>query len=210
LKWKRKIVANETSERKLLDVGCGTGNFLEHMKNHGWQTTGIEPSESAAAKSREKKIGVIHKSIYELGEQKFDVITLWHVLEHLHEPQQKLETLKNHLTENGTIIIAVPNRESYDAKHYKNHWAAFDVPRHLWHFSQQNMRSILNQTGLRLTNTLPMVLDSFYVSLLSESYRNPKRNKISNIIAAFFMGFSSNLKARKTKNYSSLIYIAKK
>jgi 2-polyprenyl-3-methyl-5-hydroxy-6-metoxy-1,4-benzoquinol methylase len=180
------------------------------MKNHGWQTTGVEPSESAAAKSREKKIGVIHKSIYELGEQKFDVITLWHVLEHLHEPQQKLETLKNHLTENGTIIIAVPNRESYDAKHYKNHWAAFDVPRHLWHFSQQNMRSILNQTGLRLTNTLPMVLDSFYVSLLSESYRNPKRNKISNIIAAFFLGLSSNLKARKTKNYSSLIYIAKK
>lgn len=211
LNWKRKLVeANQPRNRKLLDVGCGTGNFLQHMNSHGWDTTGVEPSESAAAKARDKNAGKIFIGIDGIGNQKFDVITLWHVLEHLHEPKKKLLSLRDLLEENGTIIIAVPNRESFDAKYYKNYWAAYDVPRHLWHFSPANMKSILEQTGFRLTAQHPMLLDSFYVSLLSESYQNKNRNKIVNLFSAFWVGLLSNLKATKSKNYSSLIYVAKK
>lgn len=211
LKWKRGIItSNQPIGRKLLDVGCGTGNFLQHMKMHGWETTGVEPSESAASKARAKKVGSIFQSIDQIANQKYDVITLWHVLEHLHEPKKKLESLKGLLEENGTIIIAVPNRESFDAKYYKNYWAAYDVPRHLWHFSQENMKSILNETGFSLTATHPMKLDSFYVSLLSESYKNKNRSKILNAVNALRIGLLSNFKARKNKNYSSLIYVANK
>lgn len=211
LNWKRKIVeSNQSSRGKLLDVGCGTGNFLQHMNAHGWETTGVEPSQSAAAKAKNKNAGKIFQNINEIIDQKFDVITLWHVLEHLHEPKKKLESLRNLLEETGTIIIAVPNHESYDAKHYRNYWAAYDVPRHLWHFSQANMKSLLEETGFRLTAKHPMLLDSFYVSLLSESYQNKNRNKIVKLFSSFWVGLVSNLKARNSKNYSSLIYVAKK
>jgi SAM-dependent methyltransferase len=211
LKLKKKLVTRHSANHEsILDFGCGTGHFLQEMQKAGWKTTGVEPSNNAATKATEKNTGKILRDISELNGLNFDVITLWHVLEHLHNPNEKLSTLFRHLNKNGTIIIAVPNRDCYDAQHYQSNWAAYDVPRHLWHFNQQNMKLLLEKNGFRVTRTIPMYFDSFYVSLLSESYKNPTRNKFLNLLPATLIGLISNLKAIENKNYSSLIYVAKK
>lgn len=211
IKWKKRIVVNNSnSGNTILDFGSGTGNFLLKMKNSNWTTVGIESSEKALEKALKKNVGKIHSQLAHLQENSFDVITLWHVLEHVVNLNETLKSLHTLLNKSGTIIIAVPNRESYDANYYQSYWAGYDVPRHLWHFSQENMKSILEKSGFKLVKTLAMPIDSFYVSLLSESYKNPDRWKIINAINAFKVGLVSNLKALKATNYSSLIYIAKK
>ncbi|HCW07423.1 MAG TPA: methyltransferase [Cytophagales bacterium] len=208
---KRNLISKNSSGRALLDYGCGTGEFLAEMKKKGWNISGIEPSDIAHTKAELKTEEKIHRTIFEIDKEKpFDVITLWHVLEHVHNPNEILTALGSYLNKTGTIIIAVPNCESYDAIHYNSFWAAYDVPRHLWHFSKENLKTILVKNGFKLTKILPMKLDSYYVSLLSESYKNKEGLKILNPIRAFVKGFISNLKGRKNMNYSSLIYIAKK
>lgn len=192
-------------EKKLLDIGCGTGEFLIHAKNKNWETVGVEVNNQARQKASNKKIDTF-KSLDNLNNQKFDVITLWHVLEHLPNLEDQILKIKSLLEKNGTLIIAVPNYKSYDAKYYKQFWAAYDTPRHLWHFSQKAIKTIFAEKNLIVKDTLPMYFDSYYVSLLSEKYKNGS----SNYIKAFYRGFVSNLKAKSTTEYSSLIYVLKK
>ena len=134
------------------------------------------------------------------------MITLWHVLEHVENLQEYISELENLLSENGRLIIAVPNYKSNDAKYYKEHWAAFDVPRHLWHFSQTSISKLFSEVQMIVEKTLPMKFDSYYVSLLSEKYKSGKMNPIK----SFQRGFSSNLRAKDTNEYSSLIYVLRK
>ena len=150
----------------------------------------------------------IVESLDKIRDTKFNVITLWHVLEHVENLNEKLLELKSYLAENGIIFIAVPNHESHDAKIYNSYWAGYDVPRHLWHFSQASMNMFLTSHGLKVINTIPMKQDSFYVSLLSQKYRHPKGNTLINAVRAFGTGLKSNLVARRNRNYSSLVYIA--
>lgn len=192
-------------EKKLLDIGCGTGEFLIHAKNKNWKTVGVEINDQARQKASNKKIDTF-KSLDNLNNQKFDVITLWHVLEHLPNLEDQILKIKSLLEKNGTLIIAVPNYKSYDAKYYKQYWAAYDTPRHLWHFSQKSIKTIFAEKNLIVKDTLPMYFDSYYVSLLSEKYKNGS----SNYIKAFYRGLVSNLKAKSTTEYSSLIYVLKK
>ncbi len=152
----------------------------------------------------------IAKSISDIDDDKFSAITLWHVLEHLPKPGQALTELSKLLDQSGTIFIAVPNLQSFDAAYYENFWAAYDVPRHLWHFDKTNMEILLKNNGLRLTTVIPMRLDSYYVSMLSESYKHPKLPKLLQLFFAIIVGLKSNLMARKNINYSSLIYVAKR
>ena len=128
---------------------------------------------------------------------------MWHVLEHVPDVQKQITELKRLLKPNGTIIIAVPNFNSYDAKHYGVFWAAFDVPRHLTHFSKTAIKMLFQKERIDLINVLPMKFDSFYVSLLSEKYKTGKMN----YLIAFLTGLLSNAKANKTKEYSSHIYV---
>jgi 2-polyprenyl-3-methyl-5-hydroxy-6-metoxy-1,4-benzoquinol methylase len=208
LRWKRRVIQNNSTGNTILDVGCGTGEFLMEMKLKGWNSSGVEPS-SIARPSAEKKIEKkIYKQLTEIKDTNFDVISLWHVLEHVYDLNETLQKLHLLLKESGTIFIAVPNHEAYDAQHYQAHWAGYDVPRHLWHFTKENMKTILQQNGFNLIKILPMHLDSFYVSLLSESYKFPRGAKTRNIINAILVGLKSNLKAKKNLNFSSLIYIA--
>ena len=180
------------------------------MKSHGWSISGVEPSPNARESSK-KKTGVeIFKSLSEVPENNFNAITLWHVLEHLPDPNQALRAVYNLLNQSGTIFIAVPNLQSYDASHYQSFWAGYDVPRHLWHFDKKNMEILLKKNGLQIVKVLPMRLDSYYVSLLSESYKDPKQLKLLHLFSAFIIGLKSNLKARKTYAYSSLIYVVKR
>ncbi len=207
IKNKIALINKEQTKGKLLDVGCGTGDFLFAAKNNGWDITGIEPNEKARTIANVKNNNSVldNTELNKLKENSFDVITLWHVLEHLPNLENDIQIFKKLLKPNGTLIIAVPNYKSFDANYYKEFWAAYDVPRHLWHFSQNSIKSLFNHFNLNITKTLPMKFDAFYVSLLSEKYKNGKQN----IFNAFYIGLRSNLKAMQTSEYSSLIYVFK-
>lgn len=188
----------------MLDIGSGTGDFLFTCKKDNWNVFGVEPSKEAREISSHKNIEVVSNLSF-LEEDRFDVITLWHVLEHVENLFEYIETLKKKLKPDGVLIIAVPNFNSYDAKFYKEYWAAFDVPRHLWHFSQESIKKLFGNVSMKVEKVLPMKFDSYYVSMLSEKYKNGKHR----FLKAFYIGFLSNLKARSTSEYSSLIYIIK-
>lgn len=193
------------SERALLDVGAGTGDFLLAAQSDGWEVTGIEPNGSARTKASEK--GVSLQPGWEgLTDRRFQVITLWHVLEHVPDLAREILRLINALEPNGTLIVAVPNYKSYDSQYYGPFWAAYDVPRHLWHFSRSAMESVFAHYEMQVVATRPMVFDAFYVSLLSEKYKTGKPRYPS----AMYRGMRSNLGALKTGEYSSLIYILKR
>ena len=195
--------------KNLLDIGCGTGDFLVNCKKGGWNIVGVEPNINAqklvASKLANDKTAKFYSDLLEINAEKFDVITMWHVLEHVPNLEEYISKLKSLLKTNGVLVVAVPNFKSYDANYYKQFWAAYDVPRHLWHFSKKSIRVLFSKQKMKVEKILPMKFDSFYVSLLSEKYKNGK----SNIFSAFYIGFLSNLKALRTNEYSSLIYILK-
>jgi 2-polyprenyl-3-methyl-5-hydroxy-6-metoxy-1,4-benzoquinol methylase len=198
------INAEQLHKGRILDIGAGTGDFLLTAKNDGWETVGVEPSERAKNIAIQKGISFVNE-IGDLQNNSFDVITMWHVLEHVPNLELQIRELKRLLKPTGTLIVAVPNFKSYDAQHYKTFWAAYDVPIHFWHFSKKAIQSLFEKVDMKLEKVLPMKFDSFYVSLLSEKYKTGKMNYIS----AFFVGLKSNLKAGSTKEYSSHIYVLK-
>lgn len=208
LKWKTKIVSEAIGEKgSIMDYGCGTGDFLLTCKGKGYQVFGVEPSTKAREDATAKLGQKVASNLSSVSEKNFDIITLWHVLEHVQDIATTIETLKTYLSDKGTLLIAVPNHKSYDAKHYGKYWAAYDLPRHLWHFDQKTMLTVLDKTGLTVKKIIPMKLDSYYVSILSSKYT--PGNKIINLLKAFKTGLLSNNRAKKTTEYSSLIYIAK-
>lgn len=207
LNWKRSTIQKLKKEGSILDFGCGTGEFLHAMQNSGWSITGVEPSDLA----RSKAVNLTKQHIHNTLEvpNYFDVITAWHVVEHVPDLAETVLKLKSCLKKDGILFIAVPNFQSPDGNSYKENWAGFDVPRHLWHFSKKSMNALLESAGLKLIDTLPMKLDSYYVSLLSEKYKNNNKFSITCLVKAFFEGLRSNLSAKRDTNHSSLIYIAK-
>jgi 2-polyprenyl-3-methyl-5-hydroxy-6-metoxy-1,4-benzoquinol methylase len=208
LQSKYKLIKEYKALGSVLDYGCGTGAYLHYMQSHNWQIAGVEPSKAAAKKAYELTGKEIYHDLNQIND-KFEVITLWHVLEHIHNLNEKIIEIKDHLEKDGILFIGVPNHNSLDAKKYGVFWAGYDVPRHLWHFSNTNMKMLLEKNGFQLVNTVPMKLDSFYVSLLSENYKHPKKATLMRMVSAFLTGLTSNNSARKTGQYSSLIYIAR-
>lgn len=205
---KRKLIESVTGIKSgnILDIGCGTGSFILAMKENGWKVKGLEPDE-AARKKGEQLYGLQLEPIaefFQLIPQSFDVITMWHVLEHVHELHEYILQLKSLLKPGGNLLIAVPNYTSADARHYKEFWAAYDVPRHLCHFSPQSMQALIEKHEMKIETMKPMWFDSFYVAMLSEKYKSGKNN----LFSAFFNGLISNLQAfRANCRCSSLIYI---
>ena len=205
LKNKLNLINNCSSIKgNLLDIGAGTGDFLLTAKQNGWNTIGVEPSEKAKGIAIGKGIQ-FSDSIEELESNSFDVITMWHVLEHVPNLEIQIKELKRLVKPNGTIIIAVPNFKSYDANYYGKFWAAFDVPIHFWHFSKTSIKLLFQKEDIKLEKVLPMKFDSFYVSLLSEKYKNGKMN----FVKAIWIGLVSNWKANWSLEYSSHIYVLK-
>lgn len=208
LKRKLNLINSFINEDKtLLDIGCGTGDFLETALKDNWQITGIEPNTKAREIANKKTNNTVFETehLENLNPNSFDVITLWHVLEHLPDLETHIQIFKRLLKPNGHLVIAVPNHKSYDAKHYKNFWAAFDVPRHLWHFSQDGIKRLFAKVDFKLEQVHPMKFDAYYVSLLSEKYKSGFMNPIK----ALWVGWRSNLKAKSSSEYSSLIYVLK-
>ena len=208
---KKQLVIDQVGMTKgeILDIGCGTGAFLNTMKTAGWGITGLEPDDTARNKAAEL-YNIDPQSpekLFTLKPASYHAITMWHVLEHVHELHAYIKQLAHLITPQGKIFIAVPNYTSKDAFIYKENWAAYDVPRHLYHFSPASMEQLLSMYNLKLTAVKPMWYDSFYVSMLSEKYKNGK----GNIIRAFVNGLRSNLKAMGNKSEcSSVIYIISK
>jgi 2-polyprenyl-3-methyl-5-hydroxy-6-metoxy-1,4-benzoquinol methylase len=194
----------QPNKGRILDIGAGTGDFLSVAKNDGWMTTGVEPSDRAKAIAINKGVSFVEQTS-ELENHSFDLISMWHVLEHVPDLDKQIKELKRLLKPSGTLIIAVPNFKSFDAEHYGKFWAAFDVPIHFWHFSKTAIKILFEKEEMKLEKVLPMKFDSFYVSLLSEKYKTGKMN----FIKAFFIGLQSNWKAKKNLEYSSHIYILK-
>ena len=212
LSYKKRLLFSlfkNTNSISLLDVGCGTGDFIHFISQKNINAIGVEPNTKARATAINKtqnKINIyptIEDLIANQTEIKFNCITFWHVLEHIPNYHDYLNTIKKLLTPNGYLVIAVPNYKSYDAHYYQSFWAAYDVPRHLWHFSQNSIKKIAEMHNYNLIKTKPMLWDSFYVALLSEQYKTGKKNWFK----AIFVGLFSNIKAIFTKEYSSMIYI---
>lgn len=210
LRWKCDLIVEHSINKptSLLDYGCGTGSFLKECQSKGIAIGGVEPSDIARAEAISLTETQISPDLTGIS-GKYDVITLWHVLEHVHELNETLESLTSRLNKDGTIFIAVPNLESADARKYREYWAAYDVPRHLWHFSKSSMTKLLDLHKLRVADILPMRLDAYYVSLLSEKY-SMKDGGMTSLIRALAQGWKSNRKAKITQDYSSLIYIVRK
>lgn len=204
-KKERLISKNVVGEKTLLDVGAGTGDFLLETKNRSWVVEGVEPNRGAKDRANAKGI-ILHETLQSIKNKKYSIITLWHVLEHLPNLELQIKDLVSLLNDNGTLVVAVPNFKSYDAGHYKEFWAAYDVPRHLWHFSKSSIEKLFAAQGMKVVEIKPMVFDSFYVSLLSEKYKSGH----TNFVKAFAVGLWSNLKGWRTKEYSSHIYILKR
>ena len=204
---KKKVsLINELQPNKgiLLDIGAGTGDFLSISKQNGWQAIGIEPSDKARNIALSKNVPFIEDT-NQLEDHTIDVVTMWHVLEHVPDVAAQIKELKRLLKPTGTIVIAIPNFNSFDARHYQEFWAAYDVPRHLWHFSRLSIKKLFEREKLQLVETRPMLFDAFYVALLSEKYKTGNMNFIS----AFLIGLKSNWKGRRSHEYSSHIYIIK-
>jgi len=207
LRQKRKLIQKSSGCQTghLLDVGCGTGAFASAMQRAGWTVTALEPDAGARNIAREQfgVQAVDSAQLYQLPEAQYDVITLWHVLEHMHQLKDVLVQLRKLLKPEGTLFIAVPNYMSYDAMAFGEYWAAYDVPRHLYHFTPRSMRALLSAHQLVVTETLPMWFDSFYVSLLSTANRSGR----TDYVKAFLTGCISNLRAlADTEKCSSIIY----
>lgn len=206
LSKKLQWIQNEKSEEvKLLDFGAGTGDFIVSAKEKGWKAIGIEPNQEARERAKEKNVELF-EALDELKKNDFDVITLWHVLEHIPDIEEKIQRLKELLKDDGLLIIAVPNFKSFDAEYYQKYWAAYDVPRHLWHFSKKSIQKIFAKNQMNVSKVLHLPFDAYYVAMLSEKYRNKRTNYLNALRVAFL----SNQKAKRTGEYSSLVYFIRK
>ncbi|MEP5611327.1 MAG: class I SAM-dependent methyltransferase [Cyclobacteriaceae bacterium] len=204
---KRNLVEGFKANGTILDYGCGTGDFLRSMQKDSWTTFGVEPNADAKAIAIKKNTGLITSDISDFSDDiLFDMVTAWHVLEHVADLRETLRLIRKRIVKNGYLILAVPNLNSLDASTYGEKWAAYDVPRHLYHFTQTSLQNLADKTKFKLVATLPMKFDSYYVSMLSEKYRSGKNGFIKSMLT----GFKSNISANKTGEYSSLIYVLKK
>jgi 2-polyprenyl-3-methyl-5-hydroxy-6-metoxy-1,4-benzoquinol methylase len=189
----------------VLDYGCGVGGFLKYLSKENVEANGIETNSNARSLAKQQGL-FVYNSWNEAPNKKHDLITLWHVFEHISNLKESILEFDKRLNKEGVLLIAVPNLKSYDASYYNEFWAAYDVPRHLWHFSQDGIISLLDQEGFMLVDKRPLIMDALYISYVSEKYKGSRFPLIKGV----YRGIHSNLKAVSSGEYSSLVYLFKK
>jgi len=205
LRHKRKLATKGLKVGTMLEIGCGVGDFLHEMEQKGWKCTGIEPSEEAKAIAKNRvKANILNPGeLASLKDESFDLITMWHVLEHVDNLKEEVMHLQRLLKKGGRLVLALPNFKSADAEHYREYWAAYDVPRHLNHFCRESINNIFKNTKLKLKKTDKLVWDAYYISYMSEKYKNHTMP----LLKGAMKGMISNIKARKSGEWSSLVYV---
>ena len=206
ISYKRKILQKHTPEGcRHMDYGAGVGYFVQACKTNGFNSFGYEPNEKARTIACKSGLDIMDlDNFYNIKSDSVDVISMWHVLEHIHNLDEVLQKMVNALTKDGTMVLAVPNIESWDSKYYKEKWAAFDVPRHLYHFSSSTIDMLFDRFGMQIVDIHPLKFDAYYISLLSE------KEGFSKFFKAFVNGLRSNMAGKKTNIYSSTIYVLKR
>lgn len=207
LNGKYKLLKEKINGKSILDIGCGTGAFIAFMQDKGFDVTGVEPDEDARRNAEQLfRVKPKEESFLQYAEaESFDLITMWHVLEHVYDLNERISTIHRILKNDGLLCVAVPNPECYDAELYKEFWAAWDVPRHLWHFRPKDIKSLFSNYSFEMFEMHPMKFDAYYVSMLSEKYRGSSHSFLSGL----FQGWLSNRKAKKD-TFSSQIYLLRK
>jgi len=198
------IESEKKGNRELLDVGCGNGHFLAAAKQKGWNINGVELDPETAARAANLTGLSIAPSLKEIDpEKEFQVITLWHVLEHVYELDEYFNFFKSRLNKDGKLLLALPNPASFDAGYFEEYWAAYDVPRHIYHFTPATIAALAQKYGFKLKSSRGLIFDSFYISLLSNEYKTGNKR----LLHSFCIGLLSNLRAMLGKpNYSSNLY----
>lgn len=219
LKRKLKLVNSVSGKAQgtLLDLGCGTGEFLDTCKQNGWKVQGIEPSQSAKDfASKQYRLDVKEAGAWSsFADKSLDVITAWHVLEHVYDLAETAKQVKRMLSPTGVFVVALPNCSSADAEFYKQFWAAYDVPRHIWHFAPKHVKDFFEKQGYKLESVLPMPFDAYYISMLSEKYKGGNVNYGRAMVHGFFSNSDAKMKENeypsspdgKGNTYSSQVYI---
>ena len=206
IKNKYKIVKENVSEGKILDIGCGTGEFLGYCSSMGFDVEGVEPSIKARSYAQQVNSIPVTENLTDLKSRKetFSCVSMWHVLEHIHDLNDTIEQVKGLLSPNGIFIVAVPNCNSWDAQKYGKFWAAYDVPRHLYHFNRTTLNQLISNHGFEIVKIIPQKLDAFYISMLSEKYLTGRKRYFKFLI----FGLWSNIQARKQGiGHSSQIFV---
>ncbi len=205
IKNKFNIATTAAKGKRMLDFGCGVGDFIFYAKQNGYEVAATDVSDNAR-NAAAKKLGTPLPSpqqVFEMPDNSFDIITMWHVLEHIGDLKTQIFHLDRLLAQDGRLVIALPDYLSYDAQHYQKMWAAYDVPRHLNHFDKNSLQNLFSTTQLKLVDTKPLKWDSYYISMMSEKYRGASLSFVRGLV----QGFKSNRAARKSGEYSSMVYI---
>ncbi|MBR6177640.1 MAG: class I SAM-dependent methyltransferase [Bacteroidales bacterium] len=205
IKNKFNIATTAAKGKRMLDFGCGVGDFIFYAKQKGYEVVATDVSDNAR-NAAAKKLGTPLPSpqqVFEMPDNSFDIITMWHVLEHIGDLKTQIFHLDRLLAQDGRLVIALPDYLSYDAQHYQEMWAAYDVPRHLNHFDKNSLQNLFSTTQLKLVDTKPLKWDSYYISMMSEKYRGASLSFVRGLV----QGFKSNRAARKSGEYSSMVYI---
>jgi SAM-dependent methyltransferase len=210
IRQKHALIAAHEPQGRVLDIGCGTGQFLAYLMSRGYLVQGVEPNTTAREQAiADHALNVVPSLEQVQSQENFQVVTMWHVLEHVPDVRATFKRLFALLGKRGLLVIAVPDRESWDAQHYGSDWAAWDVPRHLSHFRRPDIHTFLAEHGFELIATRRMWMDSFYIALLSERYRGT--NGLLALFKAVLVGGWSNLQALLGKRpTSSTLYLARK
>jgi SAM-dependent methyltransferase len=203
------VRASKLKKGTMLDYGTGTGYFADAMKRRSWTVKAIEKSPSAREFAK-KHFGLEVEAEGALKTYKdgsMDVVTLWHVMEHLEDLNGMWQTFHRILKLQGVLIVAVPNPDSYDARKYGEWWAAYDVPRHLWHFTPSVMQQFGVRHGFILEERYPMPMDAFYVSMLTEKYKGSRMSFVKGLWTGTCAWLHS---LGKKERSSSMIYVFRK
>jgi 2-polyprenyl-3-methyl-5-hydroxy-6-metoxy-1,4-benzoquinol methylase len=196
-KWSKKRMGT------LIDIGSGTGEFAVFMQKSGWAVTCIEPNQDARNFCASQGLTVFDTDrVPTLPDHSFNVVTLWHVLEHVYDIHGTMQTIRRLLQPDGTAFIALPNYSSKEASWYGRMWTGYEMPRHPSHFSPATFAHLASMYDMEIVALRPFVLDAFYLSILSEQHRKGW------FISALFHGLASAIVGLlQPKLASSVLYV---